>query len=139
MELTEKLLFNNSFGSVTDKRIILNYKSGTEELPIRSISSISYIHKRNYFIVIPTFIIALYLICFITIVGLADERLSGSEMFIALLFFLLILLILIANWIGHHNIQISVGGINRKPLKFEKSKSKEGHEFVEAIKAAVIK
>ncbi|MBM3456197.1 MAG: hypothetical protein FJX80_13820 [Bacteroidetes bacterium] len=136
METTEKILFSNSFGSVTDKRIILNYKSGTEDLPIGQITSVSYQHKRNYVFAIGSFLI--------TIGGLVAmlENIShtgGAEVLIILLFVIIALLSGIANWIGHHNIQISAGGKDRKPLKAEMSKTREGREFVDAVKRAVIK
>ena len=59
METNEKILFSNSFGSVTDKRIILNYKSGTEDLPVGQITSVSYQHRRNYVFAIGGFLIFL--------------------------------------------------------------------------------
>ena len=136
METNEKILFSNSFGSVTDKRIILNYKSGTEDLPIGQITSVSYQHKRNYAFAIGGFLI--------TIGGLLAmlaniRHIGGAEVLIILLFLIVALLSGIANWIGHHNIQISAGGKDRKPLKAEMSKTREGREFVEAVKRAVIK
>ena len=136
METNDKILFSNSFGSVTDKRIILNYKSGTEDLPVGQITSVSYQHKRNYVFAIGSFLI--------TIGGLVAmlaniSHIGGAEVLIILLFIIVALLSGIANWIGHHNIQISAGGKDRKPLKAELSKTREGREFVDAVKRAVIK
>ena len=132
METNEKVLFINSFGSVTDKRIILNYKSGTEDLPVGSITSVSYQHKRNYIFAIGGFLI--------TIGGLvAILAVGGAAVLIILLLIIVALLSGIANWIGHHNIQISAGGKDRKPLMAEMSKTREGREFVDAVKRAVIK
>ncbi len=135
METKEKILFSNSFGSVTDKRIILNYKSGTEDLPIGQITSISYKHKRNYFFAIISF--AVFLVGIISIF-FNINKLGGSEVLIILLYIIIAFLSSVANWIGHHNIHISVGGKDRKPLKAEMSKTREGREFVDAIKQAVI-
>lgn len=136
METNEKILFSNSFGSVTDKRIILNYKSGTEDLPVGQITSVSYQHKRNYVFAIGGFLI--------TIGGLVAmlaniSNIGSAEVLIILLFIIVAMLSGIANWIGHHNIQISAGGKDRKPLKAEMSKTREGREFVDAVKRAVIK
>ena len=136
METNDKILFSNSFGSVTDKRIILNYKSGTEDLPVGQITYVSYRHKRNYVFAIGGFLI--------TIGGLVAmlaniSQIGGAEVLIILLFIIVALLSGIANWIGHHNIQISAGGKDRKPLKAEMSKTREGREFVDAVKRAVIK
>jgi hypothetical protein len=136
METNEKILFSNSFGSVTDKRIILNYKSGTEDLPVGQITSVSYQHKRNYFFAIGGFLISIGGLVAI----LANiNHLGGAEVLIVLLFIIVALLSGIANWVGHHNIQISAGGKDRKPLRAEMSKTREGREFVDAVKRAVIK
>jgi hypothetical protein len=136
METNEKILFSNSFGSVTDKRIILNYKSGTEDLPVGQITSVSYQHRRNYVFAIGSFLISLGGL----ITMLANiSNIGGAEVLIILLFLIVALLSGIANWIGHHNIQISAGGKDRKPLRAEMSKTREGREFVDAVKRAVIK
>ena len=136
METNEKILFSNSFGSVTDKRIILNYKSGTEDLPVGQITSVSYQHSRNY-----VFAIGGFLICVGGLVAMFANisNIGGAEVLIILLFIIVALLSGIANWIGHHNIQISAGGKDRKPLRAEMSKTREGREFVDAVKRAVIK
>jgi len=136
MAINEKMLFSNSFGSVTDKRIILNYKSGSEDLPVGQITSVSYQHKRNYFFSIGGFLISIG-----GLVAIFDNsnHLGGSEVLIVLLFLIVALLSGIANWVGHHNIKISVGGRDRKPLRAEMSKTREGREFVDAVKRAVIK
>jgi hypothetical protein len=46
---------------------------------------------------------------------------------------ILFLLLGIANYIGHHTVKINVSGNNRKPIKVEMSRSKEGKEFVMVI------
>jgi hypothetical protein len=136
MENNEKLLFSNSFGSVTDKRVILNYKNGAEDIPIGQITSISYQHKRNYFLSIGSFIISIFTV---VIIVSASDRLGPPFITVCLLIFILGFLAGIAHWIGHHNIKLSAGGKDRKPLRAEMSKTKEGREFVNAIKKAVIK
>ncbi len=136
METNEKMLFSNSFGSVTDKRIILNYKSGTEDLPVGQITSVSYQHRRNYVFAIGGFLISLGGL----VAMLANIRyVGGAQALITLVGIIFFLLSGIANWIGHHNIQISAGGNDRKPLRAEMSKTREGREFVDAVKRIVIK
>lgn len=137
METNEQILFSNSFGSVTDKRIILNYKSGTEDLPIGQITSVSYQHSRNYVSAIGSFLICLVGFGFGFMLLL--NKGPAVVLLIILLIVILALLAGIANWIGHHNIQISAGGKDRKPLKVEMAKTREGREFVDAVKRAVIK
>lgn len=136
METNEKILFSNTFGSVTDKRIILNYKSGTEDIPVGQVTSVSYKHDRNYFFSIGGFVVGVggLLVMFGNI-----SRLGGAEVLVILLVAIIGLLSGIANWIGHHNVVISAGGKDRKPLRAEMSKTREGREFVDAVKKAVIK
>ena len=136
MDTNEKIIFSNTFGSVTDKRIILNYKSGTEDIPVGQITSISYQHKRNYF-----FSIGGFLFGGGGLLGMLANinKFNGVVVLVILLLVIMGFLSGVANWIGHHNIIISVGGKDRKPLKAELSKTKEGREFVEAVKRAVIK
>ena len=138
METNEKMLFSNSFGSVTDKRIILNYKSGTEDLPVGQITSVSYQHKRNYVFAFGGFLISLGGLIAIAILA-NISNLNGAGVLIILLIIIVALLSGIANWIGHHNIQISAGGKDRKPLRAEMSKTRDGREFVDAVKRVVIK
>jgi hypothetical protein len=139
METNEQILFSNSFGSVTDKRIILNYKSGTEDLPIGQITSVSYQHCRNYVFVVGSFLICLGGL--VTIFASIVRAGSGAVNVVIVLLVIVIVALLagIANWIGHHNIQISAGGKDRKQLKAEMAKTREGREFVDAVKRAVIK
>lgn len=135
METNEKILFSNSFGSVTEKRIILNYKNGSEDLPVGQITSVSYQHKRNHVFAIIAFLISIGGL----VAMLANiSHIGGAGVLIILLLVVVALLSGIANWIGHHNIQISAGGKDRKPLKAEMSKTREGREFVDAVKRAVI-
>jgi hypothetical protein len=135
MESNEKLLFSNSFGTITDKRIILNHKSGSEDLPIGKISSISFQRKRNYILSIVGFMFTLF---GLYIILSTINSIGITQLFIIIIFILFGLLVGIANWIGHHNILLSASGKDRKPLKVEISKTNEGKEFVDAIKKVII-
>jgi hypothetical protein len=139
MESNEKIIYSNSFGSVTDKRIILNYKNGVEDLPIGQITSVSYLHKRNNFMAIFSFLVGVAGI--IGLITLMNEygRIGGGELIIIMILILFATLSGIANWIGHHLIIISTGGNNREPLKAEMSKTREGREFVDAVKKTIIR
>jgi hypothetical protein len=146
MESSEKLLFSNSFGSVSDKRVILHYKNGTEDLPVGSITSISIENKRNYFFAIPGLIISFFflIVMVINIINISNQTpgMAGAgagEILFALIVLLILLPISIIKLIGHYIIQISVGGNNRRPLKIANSKKTEASEFIDAVKKAVIK
>ena len=136
METNEKVLFSNSFGTVSDKRVILNYKKGGEDLPVGQITSVSYQHRRNHIFTIGSFLMA---IGGLVLLFLSLNNLTGAKALILLFFIAVALLSGIANWIGHHVIIISAGGKDRKPLKAEMSKTKEGREFVEAVKRTIIR
>ncbi len=136
MESTEKTLYTNTFGTVTDKRVILNYRSGREDIPLGQISSISLQHKRSYIFAIGSFVATIVILIFIF--GNANQ-IRGTETLILLFIVLIFILSGIANWIGHHDIIIGTAGQNRKPLKVEMAKTKEGRQFVEAIKKAIFK
>ncbi|MEO5641716.1 MAG: hypothetical protein ABIQ40_19840 [Bacteroidia bacterium] len=136
MDSTENVVFKNEFGNVTDKRVILNYKSGVEDIPIGQISSISLKHKRNNFFAIGSFAIAVVAI----IAMLANiVRIPGAGVLIIIVIVIFAFLSGIANWIGHHEIVISTSGQNRKGLKVEMAKTKEGRQFVDAIRKAIFK
>lgn len=139
LDQNEHLQFSNTFGSVTDKRIVLNYKNGSEEIPIGQITSISFQKARNKFMSIFSFLISILLIVFI--IAVVNSRSPESSIFVLIASVLFVLSVLsgIANWIGHHNIAISAGGKDRKPIKVEMSKTREGKDFVNAIKKLLFK
>ena len=139
LDQNEHLQFSNTFGSVTDKRIVLNYKNGSEEIPIGQITSISFQKARNMFMSIFSFIISILLIVYIIAIVNSWNSEGGIFVLIASLIFILSVLSGIANWIGHHNIAISAGGKDRKPIKVEMSKTREGKDFVNAIKKLLFK
>ncbi len=136
MTSDEKMLFSNRFGSVTDKRVILNYKDGAEDMPIGQVSSISYKHERSYFFSIGGFVVAAGV--FLFMLGITDNM-PLSAVGVMVILILIGILSGIANWIGHHNIIISSSGNNRKPLKVEMAKTLEGRQFVDAVKREIIK
>ena len=132
----EKMIFNNVFGSVTDKRIIINYKDGAEDIPLAQISSVSFKHERSYFFSFGGFIAAI-VVLFIML-SLINDMPGGMVLFMVLVIIIGILSG-IANWIGHHNIIISSNGNNRKSVKVEIAKTREGRQFTDAVKKQIIK
>jgi hypothetical protein len=136
METNEKIIFKNLFGLVTDKRVTLNYKSGAEDIPIGQITSVSYQHKRNYFFLTLSFIMTIGGI--VTLIA-TISNMEGFNVLFILVIIIIATLSGIAHWIGHNNIQISAGGNDRKPLRVEMSKIREGREFVDAVKKSISK
>lgn len=139
LEQDERLHFSNLFGSVTDKRIVLNHKNGSEEIPIGQITSISFQKARNTFMSIFSFLFSILIIVYM--VAVINSRSSEGSIIVLIASVLLIVSVLsgIANWIGHHNIVISAGGKDRKPIRVEMSKTREGKEIVNAIKKLLFK
>jgi hypothetical protein len=135
----EHLQFSNTFGSVTDKRIVLNHKNGSEEIPIGQITSISFQKARNTFMSIFSFLFSILIIFYITTVINSRSSEGGIIVLIASVLLIVSVLSGIANWIGHHNIVISVSGKDRKPIRVEMSKTREGKDFVNAIKKLLFK
>jgi len=135
MNIDEISVFKNSFGAVTNKRVVLHYKNGTEDIPIGQISSISFQRKRNHFLSFGSFVIAIALAC---ILGIQLENASGVEVLILFLLIIFSLFSGIANRIGHHEILISAGGKDRKALKVEFAKTRDGLEFADAIKKTLV-
>jgi hypothetical protein len=136
METEEKLIFTNLFGSVSNKRIILNYKSGTEDIPVGQITSVSFKHKRNYFFAIVGYAFGIVLLGFMFF---NINNLTGVEVLIIVILYVIALISGLANWIGHHNILVKTTGQNIKALKVEIAKTKEGRKYVEAVKEVVFK
>jgi len=139
LDQNEHLQFSNTFGSVTDKRIVLNHKNGSEEIPIGQITSISFQKARNTFMSIFSFLFSILIILWI--VTVINSRSSEGGIIVLIASVLLIVSVLsgIANWIGHHNIVISAGGKDRKPIRVEMSKTRDGKDFVNAIKKLLFK
>jgi len=139
LDQNEHLQFSNAFGSVTDKRIVLNHKNGSEEIPIGQITSISFQKARNLFMSIFSFLFSILIIVYI--VTIINSRSSEGSIIVLIASALLIISVLsgIANWIGHHNIVISAGGKDRKPIRVEMSKTRDGKDFVNAIKKLLFK
>jgi hypothetical protein len=134
MDNAEKIIYSNAFGTVTDRRVVLNYRSGTEDIPVEKISSISFHHNRNYFLAIGSLVAIVILLLPLFV----NDHIPGSIITISSLGVLFFLLSGIANWIGHHNILVGVAGKNRKPLKVEMGKTREGRQFVDAVKKSIL-
>lgn len=134
MDNNEKIIFNNSFGTVSDKRVIVNYKNGSEDIPIKQISSVGIERKQNIFLAIIYFVIGIGVL-----VGIFNMReVPGAMIVVALVFFLFCVLVGVAYYIGNHQIKLSTAGVERKPIKVEMSKTREGREFSNAIKKQII-
>lgn len=131
MSNEEKMIFSNSLGSVTDQRVILNYKNGTEHIALAQISSVRYKHVRSLFFSLGGYAVSIIVLLFM--LSMID-KMSGVFVLICCIIIIIGVLSGLANWYGHHEIVISVGGQDRKPLKAELSKTREGRELSDAIK-----
>lgn len=137
MENNELIQFTNSFGTVSDKRIILNLKDGAEDIPLQKISSISFKRKRN---------IPLGIIFFVAGIGIINEIMSAGKfglpsymILVSIGVFVFFGLAGTAYIIGNYRIHINISGVDRKPIKVEMAKTKAGREFTDAIRKQLIK
>jgi hypothetical protein len=135
MDTAEKIIYSNVFGTVTDQRIILNHSSGTEDIPVAQISSVSFRRRRNYIIAAFSFLTGLLLIPAIV---LYVQYTGGSNAFLLVVSSLLGILSGIANWIGHHDVVIRTEERKRKTLKVEMSQREDGRQFVDAAQGVMI-
>lgn len=136
METNERILFTNSFGTVSDKRIILNLKNGAEDIPVQKISSISFKRKRNIPVGIIFFLVGIGSI--VEIMSAGKFGLPSYMIIIGIVVFLFFGLAGLAYIVGHYQIRINVSGVDRKPIKVEIAKAKAGYEFTEAIRKQLI-
>lgn len=134
MDSHEKIVFSNSFGTVSDKSVIINRKNNSEEISLWQIASISFVRKRNIFLS--------FLYFFISIVCLSlifrSSEINTPVVIIVLMLALFFTLIGIAYFIGNHQIGLEVLGTVIKPIKVEMARTKEGRSFAEAIKKQMI-
>jgi len=131
MDSSEKIIFFNSFGTVSDKRVIINYKKGSVDIPLKQISSVSYERKRN--IPLSIFYLVLGIGIFIGIFQMGENIL-----FPMLFFFLYSVLIGVTYYIGNHQIKFSSSDKDINPIKVEMAKTKEGREFSNSIRHQLV-
>ncbi len=135
MENGEKILFNNDFGMVSDKRLVLNYKVGSEIIPIKHLSSIQYRYRKRIFLAILMSLLTIAGIIFAVqnIVFLQEEirlvMIGLSAIFFTIAIFL---------WIGTRQIIVSVGGINRKRMRVNMKNTLAAKEFVYAVQQSLV-
>lgn len=138
----EKIIVANDFGTVSTKRVMLKVSNTEASIPIKQIYSISFRRKHNFSLGI------LYL--FISIAVLIGElyiensyETEGVSMpkLISVLTLILILLFFIVSmtyFIGHHLIRINEFGDDRKKIKVDLFKTRQGKEYYEAIHQQII-
>lgn len=139
MENNEKISFSNSLGSITEKRVILNYANGSEDIPISQITSVSFKQKQNKGLSIVLFTLAIAFLFIPFILLMNTGSLGGPELLISLLICVSCIIFGVKLWIGSKAIFISVAGNDRKPLKVSAVKSEEARQFADAIKNVVLK
>jgi hypothetical protein len=139
MENSEKISFSNSLGSITEKRVILNYVNGSEDIPMSQITSVSFKQKQNKGLSILLFTLAIPFL-FIPFISLMyTGNLGLPELLISLFLCVSCIILGVKLWIGSKAIFISVAGNDRKPLKVSSVKSEEARQFTDAIKNVALK
>ena len=134
MDTYEKLIFSNSLGTVSNIKVTVNHKNGSENILLKQISTISYDDKRKA----PLFIF-LYGIVGTTVIFyiLFFAKRNG---FTSAVEFIIILLLSPPGLIyvyGYHEILINVDGKNRR-YRIKMVKAKEALDFVHAVKEQMV-
>ena len=126
--------FSNSLGSVSEQKVVLHHKNASEEIPFSHITSVSFERKSN-----KTLAIIYFFAGVVCAVMLATGALGFSTLWILIGVILTILIFIVglAYWFGYHAIVISTAGRDRKPLKIEMAKTREGRELYEAIQGTL--
>lgn len=132
MENSEKIVFTNNFGTVSDKRVILHTKNGSEDIPIDKISSVAFERKRNIPVGIVFFLVGIGIIAEIMAMGMFG--LPSYMILVGIAVFLFFGLAGLAYIVGNYRIKLNVSGVDRKPVKVEMAKTKAGLEFSDAIR-----
>jgi hypothetical protein len=134
MEGEEKVVFNNGLGTITDKRAIFNFKGGTEDVPIKQITSVSFERKQNIPIALFYFVI-----CLLILYGIGTmNEVQGSLIVIGIVAVVFCGFVGVAYYIGNYYIKISTAGHDRPPMKVEMAKTKDGREFTDALRKQII-
>ncbi len=130
MNVDEKILFINSFGAITDQRVILDYKTAAEEIPLEQISSVSIQHRRNKKLARAGLLAALALLLF-----LANIHNRMSDAGIVLYSFIPVACIFsaISNTIGYPCIEIGITGNSMLPMIVRTGQNAEARRFVTEI------
>jgi hypothetical protein len=136
MDKSERVVYKNQLGTVTSKKVILNYKGGTRDIPIEQINSIVSQRRRNYFLLISDSAFGLFIL-FLLFFNLDDMGVAG--ILLMSLFVFVAILSGLTNLIGQHDIVISTVGRRRKPLYVETAKTKDRQQFVDAVKEAIFR
>jgi len=130
MENEEKIIFVNTFGAITDKRVILDYKTTSEEIPLEHISSVSIMHRCNRSSANLGLAIALSAFVFLL---LKIDHLSQPVIVSLLLVLLGGLVSGLSNSIGYPYIIMSAKGIMKKPMIVPLGKNQQAMHFVSQV------
>lgn len=133
--MDENKIFSNYFGTITDKRVTIKHKNGSQDIPLNQVTSVSFFRKQNKPFAIINFIISLVVL----IVPFTRQHHIDTGLVIAgIILFIIFVLNGIANYLGNHQIIISTAGKELKPVKVEMSKTSEGREFSDALRKQII-
>lgn len=138
MNQKENKVFENRFGVVTDKRIMLQYKTGYESIPLQKVSSVTFRHRRNPLAILMNLSVPVAILAFLVYSGSQKPLLLGpTELIVFGLPGVLFLGLAIKSMIGYFVIQVGSTSSEGKPVKVTMHQAKEGRELVEAINKEV--
>ncbi len=136
MDNKEKIIITNSFGTVTNERIVFNTKYGTEEMGVRDVYSVSFSRTHN---AVPAIIYSVLSVAVLVGVYFVESTPDLFEVIPKLVVILGIVvggglfLLSMVQFLGRHVLKINEVGDERRMIDVKLSLTKEGRDFAEAI------
>lgn len=130
IDKTEEMIFINTFGAITSKRIILDYKTEAEEVPLNELRSVSIQHRRNTVLAKLGFAMGLAALLYLVT---QFRELSQGEVIISMLLVLAGGFSGISSLIGYPCIVISGPSGSKPPLIVSFGQVQNARQFVNEI------
>ncbi len=120
----ERLLFQNPLGAITDQRVILRGGRGQQDVPLRSIASVTYTAIHH------PVIAALFVL-----LGIAALTRGGAGIVVGVVLFALAASIVM----GSKKIRIAIMDGNAIDLAPPRGRSKAAAPFADALRSAIVR
>lgn len=133
MDNNEIIIFSNSFGVITNKRIVVHYRHGATDIPLDEVSDVSFERRQSILLTMVYFAAGILVLVNIY----SKPTASNAFVIFSWMLFIYLVLIGVAYFIGHHKIVLNVAGRHCKPVKVEMARTKEGKAFVDAIQRQI--
>lgn len=141
MDEKETVLFENGYGLVSNRRIVLKRKVGYESIPIDKVGSVSFGHRRNYLALSIYFGLVIAIVALVAYLVLKSQRpftgFGGTELLILSAPLIILFTLGLIKLIGYYYVQVNMDGEGRKIVKVSVLKGNAGRALMEAINREV--